>query len=46
MGFEVHGPLQLPHKTALLSTCTRAQFQRATARLANPSPSLTEDLSA
>lgn len=31
MGFEVHGPLTLPHKTALLSSCTRAQFIRTTA---------------
>lgn len=31
MGFEVHGPLTLPHKTALLSSCTRMQFDRATA---------------
>lgn len=31
MGFEVHGLLTLPHKTALLSSCTRAQFIRATA---------------
>lgn len=31
MGFEVHGPLTLPHKTALLSSCTPAQFRRATA---------------
>lgn len=26
-GFEVHGPLPLPEKTALLSTCTREQFE-------------------
>ncbi|GGG51908.1 hypothetical protein GCM10011374_13250 [Kocuria dechangensis] len=26
-GFEVHGPLELPGKTALLSTCTREGFE-------------------
>ncbi|MGK7222081.1 GNAT family N-acetyltransferase [Kocuria flava] len=26
-GFTVHGPLELPGKTALLATCTRAQFE-------------------
>ncbi|HEX5687457.1 MAG TPA: GNAT family N-acetyltransferase [Ideonella sp.] len=31
MGFEVHAPLTLPHKTALLSSCTREQFRRAMA---------------
>jgi RimJ/RimL family protein N-acetyltransferase len=33
MGFEAAGPIVLPHKTALLSLCTAAQFERATASL-------------
>ena len=31
-GFEVHGPLELPGKTALLSTCTREEFAANGAR--------------
>jgi RimJ/RimL family protein N-acetyltransferase len=39
MGFEVVGRIALPHKTALLSLCTRAQFVH---RHPCPSPSLPE----
>ncbi|MEX5303796.1 GNAT family N-acetyltransferase [Kocuria sabuli] len=38
-GFTVHGPLALPGKTALLSTCTREQFEASElAGTAHPVP--------
>jgi RimJ/RimL family protein N-acetyltransferase len=43
MGFEAARTVELPHKTALLSFCTRAQFERATgARI----PSTLQEVSA
>ena len=39
MGFEPAGTVELPHKTALLAFCTRAQFERAAGLLPLPCPS-------